>query len=146
MNPTSRKLQFALDVEGDWPPVSSESVWCDPVGSAFRLRNAPFFIKDLAVDDVFRADPDPANGHIFDFEVIEPSTHSLVWILNNTHSDVDPVLAQLRALGCSTEGLEAFSLYSIDIPPEISEADLDVVLDQAVEAGFHLAFPVWRRT
>ena len=146
MHSPSRKLQFALDVEDDWPPISTEVVWCDLVGSAFRLRNAPFFIKGLAADDLFGAKPDPVNGHIFDFEIIEPSTHSLLWIRNNSHSDVGLLLTQLRAIGCSTEGLETFSLYAVDIPAEVPDAHLDALLDEAVEVGFHLAFPVWRRT
>src|SRR5918993_290348 len=87
MKETSRKLQFALDVEGGWPPVSSEAVWCDVEGTEFRLRNAPFFIKGLAVDDVFEAVPDPVNGHIIEFKVTRPSSHSLAWMINNTKSD-----------------------------------------------------------
>ena len=145
MTQATRKLQFALEMEGDWPPISSEAVWCDSEGSAFRLKNAPFFIKGLAVNDVFRAEPDPVNGHIFEFEILESSNHSLVWILNNTQADIRPVLNQLRELGCSTEGLEQFSLYAIDVPPEIQDTDLNDLLDQAESAGFDLAFPVWRR-
>ena len=49
------KVLFALDFEDgdDWPPVASEGVWCERVGAEYRLLNAPFFIKDLAVGDVF---------------------------------------------------------------------------------------------
>ncbi len=146
MTATSRKLQFALDIEDGWPPVSSEAVWCDLVGTAFQLRNAPFFIKGLAVNDVFEADPDPVNDHIFEFKVLEPSAHSLVWLLNNTQTSIDPILAQFRELGCSTEGLERFSLYAIDVPPQIPDSSLNDLLAMVENAGFDLAFPVWRHT
>jgi len=141
----SRKLQFALDNDEDGPPVSSEAVWCDLEGTAFKLRNAPFFIKGLAVNDVFEAELDAVNGHIFEFTVIEPSNHSLVWLLNNTEADIGPVLAKFRELGCSTEGLEELSLYAIDIPGETPDAPLNLLLDAVELAGFDLAFPVWRR-
>jgi hypothetical protein len=145
MSQTTLKLQFALEMDDGWPPVSSESVWCELVGTSFRLKNAPFFIKGLAVNDLFQAEPDPVNGHIFDFELLEPSPHSLVWILSNTQADIQLVLSQLRAIGCSTEGLEQFSLYAVDVPPEVEHAALIDLLDRAEGAGFDLAFPVWRR-
>jgi hypothetical protein len=139
------KLQFALEMHEDWPPVSSESVWCEVVESGYRLKNAPFFIHGLAVNDVFQAKPDSVNGHIFDFEVVEPSAHSLVWILNNTQTDIEPVLSQLRAIVCSTEGLESVSIYAVDVPPDVRDAELNALLDGAENAGLDLAFPVWRR-
>ena len=145
MTENPRKLQFALDIDDGWPPVSSEAVWCDLVGTAFQLRNAPFFIKGLAVKDVFQADPDPVNGHIFEFQILEPSAHSLVWILNNTHVDIDPVLARFRKIGCSTEGLERFSLYAVDVPPQVPDSALADLLDASESTGLDLAFPVWRR-
>lgn len=146
MTRDTRKLQFALDIEDGWPPVSSEAVWCDSEGSAFRLKNAPFFIKRLAVNDVFEAEPDPVNGQIFEFDLVESSNHSLVWIINNTQVEIDHVLSEFRDLGCSTEGLDQFSLYAIDVPPEIEDGKLDALLDRLEGAGLYLAFPVWRRT
>ena len=146
MTDSSRKLQFALEIDGDWPPISSEAVWCDIVGTGFRLRNAPFFIKGLAVDDIFEAEPDPVNAHIFEFKVTEPSDHSLIWILSNTHADPHKVLVGLRELGCSTEGLERFSLYAVDVPPHVGDSELNALLDTAEGTGLDLAFPVWRRS
>ena len=67
MTQATCKLQFALEVEDDWPPISSEAVWCDTEGSAFRLKTAPFFVSGLAVNDVFQAEPDPVNRRIFEF-------------------------------------------------------------------------------
>ena len=145
MTQAPRKLQFALEMEDGWPPISSEAVWCDSEGSVFRLKNAPFFIKGLAVNDVFRAEPDPVNSHIFEFELLESSNHSHVWIVNKTRDNIDPILSQLRDLGCSTEGLQQFSLYAIDVPPDVQDAELNRLLDKAEGAGFDLAFPVWRR-
>ena len=144
MTADHRKLLFALDVEDDWPPIASEAVWCEPVGSYFRLRNAPFFIKGLAVNDLFSAEPDPVNSHIFEFEVIEPSENSLIWLMNNTDQAIDSLLGHFRSIGCSTEGLKQFSLYSIDVPGTVAGESLTDLLAQAEECGLDLAFPVWR--
>lgn len=145
MNKAIVQLQFALEVEDDWPPVGSESVCCELVGTSYRLKNAPFFIKGLAVNDVFHAEPDVVNGHIFEFRVVEASEHSLVWILNTTGADIEPVLARLRGFGCAIERLDRFSLHAVDVPPDVQGTDLDAVLDSAEEAGLDLGFPVWRR-
>jgi len=102
MTRATRKLQFALEIEDYWPPISTEAVWCDSEGSAYRLKNVPFFIKGLAVNNVFGAGLDPVNGHIFEFELLESSNHSLVWVINNTQAEIDPFLSQFRNLGCST--------------------------------------------
>lgn len=54
------KLRFALDVDADgWPPVGSEGVWAEPLGcDRYRIRNTPWFVQDLAVDDVVTAEED----------------------------------------------------------------------------------------
>ncbi|MBB3777723.1 MULTISPECIES: DUF4265 domain-containing protein [Xanthomonas] len=145
MTDLTRKLQFALQTDGDWPPVSSEAVWCKSVGTAFQLKNAPFFIKGVAVGDIFKAEPDPVNNHIFEFEVTQSSGHSLIWLLNSIQEDAGPVLSRLGRLGCSIESLQRFSIHAIDVPPHVPEAELSALLDLADNTGFDLAFPVWRR-
>lgn len=138
------KVLFALDIDGDWPPVASEGVWCERTGTDYKLINAPFFIKGLAYGDTFKAELDPVNEHVFDFEIVEESGHSLVWMLNNSDLDVTLLRSQILALGCSLEELEQFSLFSIDVPPSVDKLAINDVIDSAEEAGFDFAFPVWR--
>lgn len=138
------KVLFALEVEDEWPPVASEGVWCEREGNSYRLVNAPFFIKGLSYGDVFEAEPDPVNEHIFDFKVIKESGHSLVWMLNNSDIDITQFKNSVLALGCSIEGLEQFSIYSIDVPLSIDKAEINDLLDTAEKTGLDFAFPVWR--
>ena len=138
------KLSFALHVDDDWPPVGAEHVWCESMGAAFRLENAPFFINGLAFGDVFAATPDPINGHIFEFEVLHESGHSLVWMLCPNEADPTPFKDAFLKLGCSVEGFSQFSLHAIDVPPEISVERFDEILASAEENNFEFAFPVWR--
>jgi Domain of unknown function (DUF4265) len=144
MDNSSQKLLFSLDVQDDWPPIASEAVWCERVGTAYKLLNTPLFIKGLAVNDIFSAEPDATNGHIFQFEVLEPSSHSLVWILDNSTTQVNALLGEFRAIGCSTVSLEKFSMHAVDIPPQINNSSLDALFDAADNMGMELAFPVWR--
>ena len=138
------KLLFALDIEDGWPPVGAEGVWCEKVGDNYQLKNVPFFIPGLAAEDVFKAELDPVNEHIFEFEIIKESGHSVVWVMNNIDLDLTDFIKNLKSLGCCYEGFPRFSLASIDIPPTV---DIDVVnglIDEYEEAGIDFAFPVWR--
>ncbi len=144
MEPSVEKVQFALENDDDWPPVSTESVWCERVADHYKLVNAPFFIQGLAYGDVFEAEPDPINGHVFNFKVVEQSGHSLVWALNNCEIDIAAFKKAILNLGCSIEGFERFSLYAIDIPATVSRHKINEVLDQYEKQGLDLAFPIWR--
>jgi hypothetical protein len=50
------RVVFELAVEDGWPPVGSERVWAHHLGGdRYRIANAPWFARDLAVGDVVRA-------------------------------------------------------------------------------------------
>jgi hypothetical protein len=139
-----QKFRFALDIEDDWPPVATESVWCEEVAGTYQLKNAPFFIKGLAFGDKFTAEPDPVNGCVFEFALTESSGHSLAWILKNDGEDFGPERDHLLKLGCSVEGFPAFNLWSVDIPETVDASSVDKQLNRIEELGFAVAVPVWR--
>nr|WP_324260160.1 DUF4265 domain-containing protein [Cellvibrio fontiphilus] len=138
------KVKFALDIEDDWPPVSSESVWCERVGENYKVLNAPFFIHRLAYGDVFSAVPDSVNQHVFEFEVIEQSGHSLVWLMNAAQIEISEKLESISELGCNYEGFPLFNLVAIDVPPNVNFHALDVIIESLETNGIAVAFPVWR--
>ncbi len=138
------KLSFALDVDDGWPPVAVEHVWCEKLGPIYELKNAPFFIHGLAVGDRFTAQPDAVNGCILEFTVLEPSGHSLVWVLERGDLRPDEFKAKLLALGCSVESLPAFRLHAIDVPGTVEAKAVSGAVDGLESLGFALAFPVWR--
>ncbi len=138
------KVLFALDVDNGWPPVGAEGVWCEKVGGNYRLKNAPFFIPNIAAEDVFSAEPDPVNDHIFEFEVVQESGHSVIWLMNNIDLDLTEFIDRIKSLGCFYEGFPRFSLGSIDAPPSTNERLLNSLIDEYEEKGVDFAFPVWR--
>ena len=139
-----KKLLFVLDIEDDWPPIASEGVWCKSVGENFRLENSPFFISGLAFGDIFSAEPDNVNDHIFEFKLIEESGHSVVWLMNNNETDLSNFKEKVLELGCRIEGMLKFSLYSIDVPPKIDVEKFDNLIKKYENKGIHFAYPVWR--
>jgi len=138
------KIKFALNIEDEWPPVSSESIWCERIGVNYRALNAPFFISNLAYGDVFSAVPDSVNNHIFEFEIIEQSGHSLVWLMNTARIEISESLESISTLGCKYEGFPAFNLVAVDVPPNVDVHVLDSVIENLELQGIGVAYPVWR--
>ena len=46
------KFIFELEGDSDWPPVNAESLWFDEHECGFQLKSIPFFVPNLAYDDV----------------------------------------------------------------------------------------------
>lgn len=138
------KLGFVLDVEDGWPPVAVEHVWCEPIGSIYELRNAPFFLHGLAYGDRFTVRRNDDDGYISEFSVVQSSGHSLVWVLDQGTLTIDRFKPDLFALNCSIEGFARFRLHAIDIPPSADAAMIEALLDRLEAFGLAVAFPVWR--
>ena len=138
------KVAFALDVNDGWPPVATEHVWCKKTGLIYQLKNAPFFIKGLALGDKFSAEPDAVNGCIFEFACVETSGHSLVWISEQGGLILEPYKDELVHLGLSIEVFSQLKHYAIDVPASVDSDAVNTVMDRLQELGFAMAFPVWR--
>lgn len=74
------KLSFLLTAEQAGPfPVSSETLWCQPIGMNYRVRNIPFFIDKVSLDDTISVFQLP-NGFFEINAVIVPSANSTIWL------------------------------------------------------------------
>jgi hypothetical protein len=138
------EVAFALDVEDGWPPMGVEHVWCEKTGAIYQLENAPFFIKRLAVGDRFTAEPDAVNGCIFEFTIVEPSGHSLVWLREQDDLEFQDYENELLLLGLRIESFPKFHHYAIDVPASTDCDAVNALVDRLEGLGFALAFPVWR--
>lgn len=140
---TLEKVLFALDIEDGWPPVGAEGVWVENVEGNYQLKNIPFFIPNLALDDVFQAELDPVNEHIFEYEIIKRSGNSVAWLMNNQRIDIGDFIQKIKSLGCEYESFPKFSLGSINVPESVDIDQLDKVIDEYEALGLDFAFPVW---
>lgn len=138
------KIAFALDVEDDWPPVATEHVWCEKIGSLYKLKNAPFFIKGLALNDLFSAEPDAVNGCVFEFTTVGASGHSLVWIMEQGDLSLSEHDTAFAALGLKTEYFPQCRHYAVDVPATADAEAVNAFMDELQGLGFAMAFPVWR--
>ena len=137
------KVAFALDMDGDWPTVATEHVWCDRTGTLYELGNVPFFIKGLALGDRFSAVPDPVKGCIFEFSLVEASGHSLAWIVEPDGLALEPYKEEMLSLSLGIEVFPRFQLHAFDVPATADAQAVNALMDR-LEVGFAMAFPVWR--
>lgn len=137
------EFAFRLKVEDGWPPVSVEALYfLRTTDGAFQLKSAPFFLKDFSVDDVFLIEAE--NAVVTSWKRISRSARSTVWLQADEGIDIEDVLDDLKRAKCNVERLRNFGLFSIDVPPECSEAFLDECLDRLPGDGVAVAFPSFR--
>ncbi|MEN9361720.1 MAG: hypothetical protein RL095_3255 [Verrucomicrobiota bacterium] len=139
-----KQLAFALDDEGNWPPVLVEHLWCVEIDGLFEVRSTPFFVKGLAVGDRFSAEPDPVNGCIFEFSARVNGGHSLVRIMDSGDVDSSLYRREIQALGCSLTTWDEYGLSAFDVPVDIDIQAINDLVDKIQDAGVPISFPVWR--
>lgn len=109
-----------------WPPAESEGLWAEPVGGdRYRIDNIPWFARELACDDVVRAEPD-AEGVLWGVKRVRWSGACTIRVM--APRDGRPVEAELAAIteafaahGVDYEGNQDLGLLALSIP---AEADL----------------------
>ncbi len=140
-------LQFPLESEEGWPPVSAECLPMRPTAAGFEVTIPPLFVKGLSVGDVIEVTLEPSDGRVASWRHAHRSGHSTVWLLVLTAA-ATPSLARtldgLRVLGCGTAEFATMGTYSIDVPPTVSMADVDALLADLDEAAVAVAFPSLR--
>lgn len=114
------KIVFELERDEDgWPPLSAESLWAYDLGDGtFRIDNVPWYVRDLAVDDIVAA----ANqdGRLVFTEFARKSEHLTIRIYCLTDADITAEAASVvevfRSFGLYTERTGG-RLLALDIPP-----------------------------
>lgn len=140
----SRSIAFCLDVVDDWPPVGSESLPFDETELGIVCLDAPLFVKDLSVGDKISIDRE-TNGYVVSWHHVERSKRSTVWLLRLQKTEaIEPCLENLRRLGCNTVSQPDLGCYSVDVPEEITLAEIDAELDLLDEDEVAVAFPSLR--
>jgi hypothetical protein len=131
---------FELAVEDGWPPVGSERVWAHHLGGdRYRIDNPPWFVHDLAVGDVVRAQaPDSDSQPVF-AEVLERSGHVTIRLIcfrrGPLAGDLAQALEPFTALGVYGEGAQQYGMLALDIEPTAPLPAIVSRLRQGVEDG-----------
>jgi hypothetical protein len=131
------KVRFRLERDEDgWPPAESEGLWAVPLGGGvFRIDNTPWFARDVAADDHFRAEPD-AGGLLWAGERLHWSGNCTIRIIPLSEGPLagnqQAVLDLFLPMGASGEGYgSALNIVALTVPPE---ADLRAI-KRALQRG-----------
>jgi Domain of unknown function (DUF4265) len=122
MNPEMQKDLVKIRFR-DQQTDNTETLWATPVGGdRYRLENSPFFAYGVSWQDVVeaRAGEDGVLDYV---RRIEKSGNRTIRVIFpdykiNDHQGAG-VLAALRDLGCTYEGMQP-RLVSINIPPKVN--------------------------
>lgn len=114
-------------------PVGTESLWAERVKPGqYRLRNIPFFVYEVAMEDVVGAEE--RDGRIHFTRLIRTSGHSTIRILFSAKPYAKAVLDPLLAIGCRLEKSFHDNHYAVDIPPTVGLAAAEAVLAEPARA------------
>jgi hypothetical protein len=125
-----KKMEFRLEVTDDWPPVSSETLWVEELSyGRFRIDNSPFFVRDLAVDDIV-AGLETDSPFLTFVERVKSGGHSTVWVITMDQSIKETLIESVRRQGCFVEVSPWPSLLSLDVPSKRALKDLRSTLKE----------------
>jgi hypothetical protein len=124
-------------VEG-WPPADSEGLWAESLGGhTFRIDNTPWFVLNLAVDDVVTARAGD-DGILWATGKERWSGRMTIRVLPLEGGGFDARQAVLDAftlLGVEGEGIEQFGLIALDVPADVDVAAVKALLRAGVDQG-----------
>lgn len=117
------KVRFSLSGDPDgWPPVTSEGLWAEPLANdEFRVDNTPWFVRNLAADDVVRAHAG-SDGVLWATERVRRSGRCTIRVIPRQDGplagDCQAVLDAFVPFGVSGEGVEQYGMVALDVPVE----------------------------
>ena len=124
------QVYFLFDRTGPWPPVPSEGLRAQPVDDGYRLLETPFFVRNVGLHDVVRAEDD-GSGVLWAGERVSWGGHQTLRV--NPRRDTGgpgcrEVLAEFAALGVPGEELEEYEIVALDVPPGVAVAPVKDLL------------------
>ena len=134
------KVLFRLTQdESGYPPYAVEGMWTSrQADGTYEIENIPFYSYDVAVGDVVKAQD--VDGELFYVERVRESGNSVIRMLIYDRGELDSVRAELRALGCDSEGDGA--VLAVNVPADVPYAPIFRFLsegDRAKRWGFEEA-------
>jgi hypothetical protein len=120
-----------------WHGYETETVWVEGTKDGeLRLRNTPFFAKDLSYMDIVKV---VIEGDELVFSDVSQrglhSTYRLVVEPTASISEIKRRLAELSRIGCTYEFFEGLQLYAFDIPANVNVDDVYALLSIGEKEG-----------
>jgi Domain of unknown function (DUF4265) len=134
---STTKIEFPLQVEDGYPPISFESLNARPVEDGrFEILNTPFFSENVAYGDVVIALRHQDGRLVFDAVVTFSGFRSISIILFDDSLDAH-LLDILRGLQCVIEYGEfgALRMVAVGIPEAVDYDPIRASLDEYERLG-----------
>ena len=111
----------------------TETLWAKPIeGNLYQLDNSPFLAYGVSWQDIIEARPGEYQTLEYVRCVKKSGNRTLRVIFQEyktTDPRADPILARLRKLGCSYEGMQP-RMISINVPPRVDLGNVTTFLEQ----------------
>lgn len=134
------KVLFRMELDGDWPPASVESLWAVDLGDGtVRLANTPWFVRGIACGDVIAVEADE-HGDLWAGETVAPSPNCTIRLIvlkdGGSTAALRSVLDVFHRLGTTGEGIEKFGMVALDVPPEAELPKIRRLLEHGDAKGW----------
>lgn len=127
---SNSKIIFTFhDVAGDY---QIENLWASPTGTCYRIENIPFFTPGIAYGDIISVEE--KEGELHYDTLIEPSGHSTIQMVFCNEEDILPAMKELESLGCLWAESCEKKRVAVDIPYDVSYAEVLNFLENGDEA------------
>ncbi|WP_200626167.1 DUF4265 domain-containing protein [Pseudomonas sp. LAM2023] len=129
------KIIFNLVPDEDgYPSVSTEAIWGIRVGlGEYRIDNVPGYIYGVSKGDVVKTEK--IDGESVATSVLRQGGHTTLRVFAEDKELKAKVVKEIEALGGRCSVSSAFSLFSVDLPPEVNFQAVDAYLEGLVESG-----------
>ena len=135
------KVRFRLEPDNHgWPPAESEGLWAVPLGGGvFRIDNTPWFARNVAADDLFRAEPD-ADDLLWAGERLRWSGNCTIRVIPFQDGPLagsqQAVLDLFVPMGAVGEGYgSALNIVGLTVPPDADLRTIKRALQQGEANG-----------
>jgi len=127
------KLIFKLipDEEG-YPPVSTEAIWGERVGvNQYQVDNIPYYVYGVSKGDVVKVE-NISGEHVVS-GVIMRGGHSTLRVYVEEQRRKSEVVQAIAERGGVCSVSSEFSLFPVDIPPEVDFRAIDEYLSSIAD-------------
>lgn len=127
------RMQFELDVNDGFPPVASELIHVEIVGSNIaRIDNTPFFVEGIAIDDVVYFEGEPDSGIVNFVDIKKISRNRSISVIFIEKSIEEEIYQEIRSMKLYIEfgSFPEYDMLAIGVPNDFEICNLRKYLDR----------------
>jgi hypothetical protein len=130
---TYEKIIFNLVPDEDgYPSVSTEAIWGLRIRAGeYKIDNVPGYIYGVSKGDVVSVRK--IDGNFVATDVLLQGGHSTLRVFIEDKEEKAKVVKEIEARGGRCSVSSAFSLFSVDLPPEVDFQTVDAYLESIAD-------------